>query len=78
MDFIPFKIYLDKTILNDPEMAEDLGNYFALEILISGESNVVILSKEELSEEDEALITADVEAFLESITDEGEDDEYIN
>lgn len=78
MDFIPFKIYLDKTILDDPEMAEDLGNYYGLEILISGESNVVILSKQDLSDEDEARITQDVEAFLASITQDTDDDEYLN
>jgi hypothetical protein len=78
MDFIPFKIYLDKTILNDTEMTEDLGNYIAIEFIVPGDSNIVILSKEDLTKEDEDKITENAEVFLASISYPEGDDEYIN
>jgi hypothetical protein len=78
MDFIPFKIFIDKTILTDPEMIEDLGNYIAIEYVITGNSNIVIISKEELGEEDEDIITKNAEVFLEEIASVEDEDEYIN
>ena len=78
MDFIPFKVFIDKAVLADNKISEDLGNYYAIEILISHSSNMVIVSKEGLEKVDEAAIRLSAEGFLTRLENSEDEDEYIN
>jgi hypothetical protein len=76
MDFIPFKIYIEKALLEDPLMIEDLGNYIGLEFVIPLDGNVVIVSKNGLIQEDQKVISENMEMFMATIAET--DEEYVN